>query len=112
MPPLGWATHPLAQAAGAAPRELCGTLLERGPCACCYDAAIELNTLQVQVVVGDDEPQDNAMKRFRREVMSAGGWWVHALAACRRGASCVSSAPSCCTRSCASLPCARCALHE
>lgn len=30
------------------------------------------NTYQVQVVVGEDEPQDNALKRFRREVMSAG----------------------------------------
>jgi ribosomal protein S21 len=26
----------------------------------------------VQIVVGPDEPQDSAMKRFRREVMSAG----------------------------------------
>lgn len=26
----------------------------------------------MQVVVGSDEPQDMAMKRFRREVMSAG----------------------------------------
>lgn len=26
----------------------------------------------MQVVVGNDEPQDSAMKRFRREVMSAG----------------------------------------
>lgn len=26
----------------------------------------------LQVVVGNDEPQDSAMKRFRREVMSAG----------------------------------------
>ncbi|KAL4445775.1 hypothetical protein ABPG77_008974 [Micractinium sp. CCAP 211/92] len=30
------------------------------------------NTYQVQVVVGEDEPQDNALKRFRREVMTAG----------------------------------------
>ena len=30
------------------------------------------STYQVQVVVGEDEPQDNALKRFRREVMSAG----------------------------------------
>ena len=30
------------------------------------------STYQVQIVVGDDEPQDNAMKRFRREVMTAG----------------------------------------
>lgn len=28
--------------------------------------------VQVMVVVGDDEPQDNALKRFRREVMTAG----------------------------------------
>lgn len=27
---------------------------------------------QVDIVVGPDEPQDSAMKRFRREVMSAG----------------------------------------
>ncbi|KAI3438570.1 hypothetical protein D9Q98_000997 [Chlorella vulgaris] len=30
------------------------------------------STFQVQIVVGEDEPQDNAMKRFRREVMTAG----------------------------------------
>ncbi|KAI7842264.1 hypothetical protein COHA_003905 [Chlorella ohadii] len=30
------------------------------------------STYQVMVVVGDDEPQDNALKRFRREVMNAG----------------------------------------
>ncbi|PRW59257.1 30S ribosomal S21 [Chlorella sorokiniana] len=30
------------------------------------------STYQVMVVVGDDEPQDNALKRFRREVMTAG----------------------------------------
>ena len=28
--------------------------------------------IAIQVVVGNDEPQDSAMKRFRREVMSAG----------------------------------------
>ena len=33
--------------------------------------------MQVQVVVGDDEPQDNALKRFRREVMSAGKHRTH-----------------------------------
>ena len=30
------------------------------------------STYQVQIVVGEDEPQDNALKRFRREVMTAG----------------------------------------
>ncbi|EFN57431.1 hypothetical protein CHLNCDRAFT_142894 [Chlorella variabilis] len=35
------------------------------------------STYQVQVVVGDDEPQDNALKRFRREVMSAGKHRTH-----------------------------------
>ncbi|KAL4517237.1 hypothetical protein Ndes2437B_g06841 [Nannochloris sp. 'desiccata'] len=30
------------------------------------------HTFQVEVVVGSDEPQDMAMKRFRREVMSTG----------------------------------------
>eukprot|EP00887_Chlorella_sp_A99_P001576 scaffold8.g1576.t1 len=30
------------------------------------------NSFQVEVVVGEDEPQDNAMKRFRREVIYAG----------------------------------------
>ena len=31
------------------------------------------STWQVQIVVGEDEPQDNALKRFRREVMTTGG---------------------------------------
>lgn len=35
-------------------------------------SALRFPALQVMVVVGDDEPQDNALKRFRREVMSAG----------------------------------------
>lgn len=51
------------------------------------------NTYQVQVVVAEDEPQDNALKRFRREVMTAGGWvggWVGGCMACHAMPACVS----------------------
>lgn len=65
-PRLGGAARPAA----CRPRRRGRTAM---PCTltCCPPARTP-PLLQVQIVVGDDEPQDNALKRFRREVMSAG----------------------------------------